>query len=92
MSNIQDIRKLEQSIYDIVQDYVNECYNDEDVLAICGRYGQISLLADRRESIKAGKNTEIFSLSELVRQDDHGMPEPDNDKISEIANRWLFLN
>lgn len=92
MSNIQDIRKLEQSIYDIVQDYVKECYNEEDVLAICGRYGQISLLADRRESIKAGKNTEIFPLNELVRQDDHGMPEPDSDKISDIANKWLFLN
>ena len=34
MSNIQDIRAFEERIYDIVQEYVDGLYNENDVLAI----------------------------------------------------------
>ena len=92
MSSIQDIHALEERIYDIVQEYVDALYNEDDVLAIGKRCGRITLKADAREAIKIGKTTELYPLKDLVRTGDDGNPEPDNDKISDIANSWLFLD
>ena len=91
MSTIQDIHALEERIYDIVQEYVDALYNEDDVLAIGKRCGKITLKADAREAIKVGKTTELYPLKDLVRTGDDGKPEPDNDKISEIANSWIFI-
>ena len=57
MSTIQEIHALEQSIYDIVQDYIDGDYNEDDVLAIDRRHGEITLTADIRETIKTRKGT-----------------------------------
>ena len=92
MSTIQDIRALEEHIYDIVQEYVDALYNEDDVLAIGKRCGRITLRADALGAIKVGKTMELYPLVELIRSDDYGKPKPDNDKISEISNSWLFLN
>ena len=92
MSSIQDIRALEMRITDIVDDYIQQRYNEDDVLAIGRRCGKITLKADAREQIKVGKTTEIYPLKDLVRPGDDGNPEADNDKISDIANSWLFLD
>lgn len=92
MSSIQEIHELEQQIYDIVQDYVNGSYNADDVLAIGMRCGKITLKADAKEAIKVGKTTELYTLKELVRTGDNNELEPDNDKISDIANSWLFID
>jgi len=92
MSKIQDIHALEQHINEIVQDYVDDNYNEEDVLAI-GKYcNKITIDADSKENIKIGKSTELYLLKDLVRVDYNGKKEPDNDKISDIANSWVFLN
>ena len=91
MSSIQEIRALEERIYDIVQDYVDGNYNTDDVLAIGRRCGKITLTADAKENIKAGKKTEFYTLQDLTRKGDDGKPGPDNDKITEIAGKWLFL-
>ena len=92
MSSIQDIRALEMRITDIVDDYIQQRYNGDDVLAIGRRCGKITLKADAREQIKVGKTTEIYPLKDLVRLGDDGNSEADNDKISDIANSWLFLD
>lgn len=92
MSNIQDIHALELRITDVVDDYVKKMYNVDDVLAIGRRCGNISVKADAKDQIKLGKNTVIYSLKEFVRTGDDGEPEVDNDKISEIANSWIFLD
>ena len=92
MSSIQDIHALEERITNIADDYVNQLYNDDDVLAISRRCGKISLKADAKEAIKVGKTTELYPLKDLVRNGDDGETEPDNDKISDIANSWLFLD
>lgn len=92
MSSIQDIHALEECIYDIVQDFVEGRYNEDDVLAIGRRCGKITIKADAKENIKVGKTTELYPLKGLVRPDDDGKPEPDNDKVSEIANKWLFID
>ena len=82
MSSIQEIRALEERIFDIVQDYVDGLYNEVDVLAIGRRCGKITLKADAPNSIKVGKTTESYPLTESVRNDDDGKPEVDNDKVS----------
>ena len=91
MSNIQDLRKLELQITDVVDDYIDECYNDNDVLAIDVCEGKITLTADSRDKIKVSESTEIYNLRDLVRLDDNGEQESDCDKISEIANSWIFI-
>ena len=92
MSNIQEIHKFERRIYDIFQDYVDENYNTDDVLAIGKRCGKITMKVDAMDVVKVGKSIELYPLKDLVRTDDDGKPEPDNDKISEIANKWVFLS
>ena len=92
MSSIQDIRALELRITEIVDDYIQQRYNEDDVLAIAHRCGKITLKADAREKIKVGKTTELYPLKDLVRTGDDGNPEADNDKISDIANSWIFLD
>ena len=92
MSNIQDIRALELQITDIVDDYVKEMYNEDDILAIGRRCGKITVKADAKENIKVGKTTELYPLKDLVRTGDDGNPESDCDKISDIANSWIFLD
>ena len=92
MSSIQDIHAFAERIYDIVQGFIIGDYNDDDVLAIGKRCGNITLKADAKEAIKVGKSTEIYPLKELVRTGDDGKLEPDNDKISDIANSWVFLD
>ena len=92
MSSIQDIHALEERITNIVDDYVSLLYHEDDVLAVSRRCGKISLKADAKEAIKVGKTTELYPLKDLVRKGDDGETEPDNDKISDIANSWLFLD
>lgn len=92
MSSIQDIRALEERIYDFVEDYIGGNYDADDVLAISTRCGKVSLKADAKDKIKMGKTTKIYPFSTLVRPDDNNAQEPDVDKISDIANSWLFIN
>lgn len=92
MSSIQDIQAFAERIYDIVQDYIDGNYNENDVLCIGKRCGRITMKADAKEAIKMGKSTEVYQLKDLVRKDDEGEVEPDNDKISDIANSWVFLD
>lgn len=43
MASIQDIRTLETRVTDIVDDYIQQQYNEDDVLAIGRRCGKITL-------------------------------------------------
>ena len=92
MSSIQDIRALELRITDIVDDYIQQRYNEDDVLAIGHRCGKITVKVDTKEKITIGKTTELYPLKDLVRPSDDGKSEVDNDKISDIANTWIFLD
>lgn len=92
MSSIKEIRALEQRLTDIVDNYIQKFYNEDDMLAISRRCGNFTLKADDHEAIKNGNTIETHSSKELVWTDDDGIPEPNCDKISEIANSWLFLD
>jgi len=91
MSTIQDIHALEERIYDYVEDYICGSYNADDVLAISSRYGNLSLKADAKEAIKIDRTTVIYPFHTLVRLSDNNAQEPNNDKISDIANSWVFI-
>ena len=91
MATIQDIHALEQRITDIVEDYIQNLYNEDDVLAISRRCGIITLKADAKEKIKVDKTTELHPLKDLVRVGEDGKPEADYDKISKNANSWMYL-
>lgn len=91
MSSIQDIRALELQITNVIDEYVDQRYDEDDVLAIGRRCGKITVKADAKKNIKVGKTTELYPLKDLVRTGDDGKPESDCDKISDIANSWIFL-
>lgn len=90
MSSIQEIRELEQRIYDIVQDYVDGKYNNGDVLSISSQNDNVILNADAKEDVTVDTDAEIYPLKELVRDGDDGGIEPDIDKISDVANSCCF--
>ena len=92
MSNIQGIHEFAKRIYDIVQGYVDGNYNADDVLAIGKRCGKITMKVDAKKAIKEGKSTEVYPLKDLLRTSDDGKLEPNNDRISEIANSWVYLD
>lgn len=92
MSSIQDIHAVEERIYDYVVEFLGGNYAPDDVLAISTRCGKVSLKADARDNIKIGKTTEVYPFSTLVCFGDKNAQEPDNDKISDIANSWLYLS
>ena len=70
MGKIQDIHALEQCIYGIVQDYIDDCYNADDVLAISKKGNKIVVTADAREKIVRNSTTEIYPLKNLLRTSD----------------------
>ena len=92
MATIQDIRALEVRIGDIVDDYIDNLYFEDDVLAISHKLGKLTVEADTRDKIKTNKTTEIYLLKDLVRTGNNGKPEADCDKISDIANSWVFVD
>ena len=57
MASIQDIHAFEEKIYDIIQDYIDENYDVDDVLAIGMRCGRINMKVDAKEAIKIVNNT-----------------------------------
>ena len=64
----------------------------QDIHAISIRCGRASLNADAKDDIEIGNTTLIYPLSTMVRPGDNNAQERDSDKISDIANTWLFLN
>ena len=92
MATIQDIHALEQRITDLVEDYIQKLYNEDDVLAIDHRWGKITLTVKDKEKIKVCKITEIYPLKEFVRADENGKQETEIERISDIANSLVFLN
>ena len=66
MSTIQDIRALELQITNIVDDYIQQMYNEDDVLAISQRCGRIKVTADAQENIKVGKTISVICTSNAL--------------------------
>lgn len=92
MANWQDIKVLEECIYDAVQEYLDnsEAYNNA-VLHVFLDYDEMTHKAEIEENIEINEDNGIYSIDSLIRICNDGR-EPDIDRISDIANSWIFLN
>ena len=88
MASIQDIHALEERIYDAVQEYLDNpdgyehatlhVYLDED---------EMEYRAEMEDNLQGTEDDGIYPIEDLIRDG-----EPDNDKASDIANSWIFLD
>lgn len=92
MSSIQDIRELSNEIYNYVDAYQNGDYADEDVVVVSSDGCDVTVEAGSVDDFKRSNNSECYTFSSLVRDDENSGLEPDGDKIDDIANSWLFLD
>ena len=89
MYRIQEDYFISEQIIDIVNEYLEGDYGEEDVLAITPKGRNLSIIGDRMEMIDVTPDTEIHPISSLVRDDENGGLEADVDKIDEIASSWV---
>ena len=92
MDRIQDLHALEEQIYELVDNYLQEvdCYQ-EPVLAVWKRCGKLNVAVDEPANLKLTKTADVFPVAEVLRptEEDAAVLEPDNDKIAEIASVWF---
>jgi len=92
MANWQDIKELEDRIYDAVQEYLNnsEAYHNAVLHVFLNRDSMV-------HNVEIDKNLPInwkdgvYPVESVIRDGDEGK-EPDIDRISDIANSWIFLD
>lgn len=92
MASIQDIHALEERIYDAVQEYLDN--PDGYVNATLHVYldkDEMEYRAEMEDNLQGTEDDGIYSIETLVREGDDGL-EPDNDRASDIANSWIFLD
>ena len=92
MASIQDLRALEERIYDAVQEYIDNpdgyehaalhVYLDRDVM-------EYQAVMD--DNLQGSEDDGFYPIETLIRKGDDGI-EPDNDRASDIANSWIFLD
>lgn len=93
MANWQDIKALEERIYEQVEEFLNnqEAYA-VPVLHIYLDCDDMTYKAAAEDELQGSTDEGIYPMPELIRTDDEGKPEPDIDKISDVANSWIFLD
>lgn len=92
MATIQDIRALELRIYEAVEEYLSapDAY-DNPVLHVYLDEDRMEYRAEVDEGKPVDEDNGYYDIAGLVRDGDEG-PEPDNDRASDIANSWIFLD
>ena len=93
MANWQDIKALEERIYEAVEEFLNnqEAYA-MPALNVYLDCEDMTYKAAAEDGLQGTEDDGIYPMSELVRMGDDGKPEPDIDKISDVANSWIFLD
>lgn len=92
MATIQDIRALELRIYEAVEEYLSapNAY-DNPVLHVYLDKDQMEYHAEIAENMTGSEDDGVYSVESVVREGNEGL-EPDNDRASDIANSWIFLD
>ena len=92
MANWQDIRALEERIYDAVQEYLGnaEAYQNA-VLHVYLDQDDMLHKAEIDDNLAGTEADGIYPIDTFLRQGEDGV-EPDVDLISDIANSWIFLD
>lgn len=91
MSSIQDVHAFATELFDLVAGYLMGYYSDDEVIAITCRDGEYVIEAGHPSRLEVNCTIEIYHFKELIRVGDDGFYEPDNDKLNDIANGWVFL-
>ena len=93
MADWQDIRALEERIYEQVEEFLNnqEAYATP-VPNVYLDHDDMTYKAAAEDGLQGTEDEGIYPMSELIRMGDNDKPEPDIDKISDIANSWIFLD
>ena len=92
MATWQDIRAFEERIYDAVQEYLDneEAYEDAS-LHVWLDQDDMTYHAEVDDHLPGTKDDGIYAIADVIRDGDEGQ-EPDIDRISDIANSWIFLD
>ncbi len=92
MATIQDIRALELNICEVVEEYLDtpDAY-DNPKLHVYLDNDRMEYRAELDEDISGSEDDGVYPIKELVREGEDG-PEVDNDRASDIANSWIFLD
>lgn len=92
MATIQDIRALELRIYEAVEEYLSapDAY-DNPVLRVYLDKDEMKYRAEIAENMTGSEDDGVYAVESVVREGDEGL-EPDNDRASDIANSWIFLD
>lgn len=92
MATIQDIRALEEGIYEAVEEYLSapDAY-DNAVLHVYLDEDRMEYRAEIAEGLTGSEDDGVYAVGSVVREGDGGL-EPDNDRASDIANSWIFLD
>ena len=90
MERIHDIKQFEELICATVDEYLQEkdCYK-QPVLAIWREDGEHQVVIDEPSNLPLSDDMEQYELDDLIFQTD-AAPQPNLDRISEIANEWIF--
>ena len=78
------MENLKQTIIDVVQDYIDEQYDYDDVLVVdCvdGQYN-VSVVA---EDAEVPETADVYSFPDLICFDENGVQVPDVEVIEEIG-------
>ena len=92
MASWQEIRALEEKIYDVVDEYLN--YPDgyqRPSLRVYLNKDEMTYNAELDDNLEGTEDDGIYPILDIIRDGDDGK-EPDVDKISDIANSWIFLD
>ena len=92
MATIQDIRALELRIYEAVEEYLDspDAY-DNPVLHVYLDKDEMEYRAEIAENMTGSEDDGVYAVESVVREGDEGL-EPDNDRASDIADSWIFLD
>lgn len=88
MADWQDIRALEERIYDAIQEYLD--YPDgyeHPVLHVYLDKDEMVYRAEIDDNLQGTEDDGVYELEGLIRDG-----QPDNDRVSDIANSWIFLD
>lgn len=88
MANFQDIQALEEQIYDAVQEYLDYPDGYENpVLHVYLDEDKMEYKAEMEDNLQGTEDDGIYPIADLIRNG-----EPNNDRASDIANSWIFLD
>ena len=92
MASWQDIKAFEERIYDVVDEYLGnaEAYQNAFVRVWLDE-DDMTYKAEVDDNLSGTEDDGVYAIAGLLRDGDDGK-EPNIDRISDIANSWIFLD